>query len=172
MNSLTRRVEQRAANMAAMMLHLGIWPETSSGGLVMESAIRTCFFCRRADRCSHWLADCKVDPMAWQRFCPNAKLFTRLRRKSVEEMLYDPRSSSSWRVMACGGRTWSSCSRTCGRARTPGAVPPARGSRLEHEERSRPLLLRRHARPGASSRTHASSHPESPGAGRAGDQEL
>ena len=28
--------------------------------------------------------------MAWQRFCPNAKLFTCLRRKPVEEMLDDP----------------------------------------------------------------------------------
>jgi hypothetical protein len=90
MTTLTRRVEQRAANMAAMMLHLGIWPETSFAGLPMESAIRTCFFCREADRCSHWLADSKADPTAWQGFCPNAKLFTRLRHKPVEEMLDDP----------------------------------------------------------------------------------
>ena len=90
MTTLTRRVEQRAVNMAAMMLHLGIWPETSFAGLPMESAIRTCFFCRQADRCSHWLADSKADPMAWQRFCPNAKLFTCPRRKPVEEMLDDP----------------------------------------------------------------------------------
>ena len=90
MTTFTRRVEQRAANMAAMMLHLGIWPETSFACLPMASAIRTCFFCRQADRCSHWLADSKADPIAWQRFCPNAKLFTRLRHKSLEEMLADP----------------------------------------------------------------------------------
>jgi len=90
MTTLTRRVEQRAVNMAAMMLHLGIWPETSFAGLPMESAIRTCFFCRQADRCNHWLADTKADPSAWQRFCPNAKLFTCLRRRPVEEMLDDP----------------------------------------------------------------------------------
>jgi hypothetical protein len=90
MTTFTRRVEQRAANMAAMMLHLGIWPETSFADLPMESAIRTCFFCRQVDWCSHWLADSKADPIAWQRFCPNAKLFTRLRRKPVEEILDDP----------------------------------------------------------------------------------
>jgi hypothetical protein len=90
MTTFPRDVEQRAVNMAAMMLHLGIWPETSFAGLPMESAIRSCLFCREADRCSHWLADSKADPMAWQRFCPHAKLFTRLRHKPVEEMLDDP----------------------------------------------------------------------------------
>jgi hypothetical protein len=90
MTTLTRRVEQRAVNMAAMMLHLGIWPEASFAGLPMESAIRTCFLCRQANRCSQWLADTEADPSAWQRFCPNAMLFMDLRRKPVEEMLDDP----------------------------------------------------------------------------------
>jgi len=90
MTTLTRRVEQRAVNMAAMMLHLGIWPEASFAGLPMESAIRTCFFCDQADRCRQWLADTAADPSAWQRFCPNAKLFMGLRRKLVEEILDDP----------------------------------------------------------------------------------
>jgi len=90
MTTLTPWVEQRAANMAAMMLHLGIWPESSFAGLPMESAIRTCFFCRQADRCGEWLADAEADPTAWQRFCPNSELFTRLVRQPVEEMLDDP----------------------------------------------------------------------------------
>lgn len=90
MTTLTWRVEQRAVNMAAMMLHLGIWPETSFAGLPMESAIRTCFLCPQADRCSDWLVDSKAHPMAWQRFCPNAKLFTLLCHKPIEEMLDDP----------------------------------------------------------------------------------
>lgn len=90
MTPLTPRVEQRAVNMAAMMFHLGIWPETSFSGLPMESAIRTCFFCRQANRCSLWLADTEADPLAWERFCPNAKLFAGLRRKPVDEMLDDP----------------------------------------------------------------------------------
>jgi hypothetical protein len=46
--------------------------------------------CRQADRCNDWLADSNADPVAWQRFCPNAKLFTHLGRKPVEEMLDDP----------------------------------------------------------------------------------
>lgn len=90
MTTLTRRVEQRAVNMAAMMLHLGIWPEASFDGLPMESAMRTCLFCGQADRCSRWLADTEADPSAWQRFCANAELFAGLRRKPVEEMLDDP----------------------------------------------------------------------------------
>ena len=90
MTTFTRRVEQRAVNMAAMMRHLGIWPETSFEGLPIESAIRTCFFCGEVDQCSHWLGDSEADPTAWQQFCPNAKLFTRLRHKPVEEMLDDP----------------------------------------------------------------------------------
>jgi hypothetical protein len=90
MTTLTPRVEQRAANMAAMMRHLGIWPDSSFAGLPMESAIRNCFFCREVDRCSAWLADSEADPLAWQRFCPNAELFAALRRKPIDEMLDDP----------------------------------------------------------------------------------
>jgi Family of unknown function (DUF6455) len=90
MTTLSRRVEQRAANMAAMMRHLGIWPETSFADLPMESAIRSCLFCGQVDRCSHWLADSKADPTAWQQFCPNAELFARLRHKPIEELLDDP----------------------------------------------------------------------------------
>jgi hypothetical protein len=76
--------------MAAMMLHLGIWPESSFAGLPMEDAIRTCLFCAEADRCRHWLADTAAEPSAWQRFCPNAELFAALRQRPVEEMLDDP----------------------------------------------------------------------------------
>jgi hypothetical protein len=90
MTTLPHRVEQRARDMAAMMLRLGIWPETSFAGLPMADAIHTCRLCREADRCRHWLADTAADPSAWQRFCPNAQLFTALRRRPVEEMLDDP----------------------------------------------------------------------------------
>jgi Family of unknown function (DUF6455) len=90
MTALTRSVEQRAVNMAAMMLHLGIWPETSFAGLPMEDAIRTCLFCRAGDRCRHWLADSAADPSAWQRFCPNAERFASLRRQPVDKLLDDP----------------------------------------------------------------------------------
>ena len=90
MTTLTPKVEERAANMAAMMLHLGIWPESSFAGLPMESAIRNCLFCREVDRCREWLADSEADPAGWQRFCPNAQLFAALIRKPVEEMLDDP----------------------------------------------------------------------------------
>jgi hypothetical protein len=90
MTTLTPKVEERAANMAAMMLHLGIWPETSFAGLPMESAIRACCLCREVDRCRAWLADPEADPLAWQRFCPNAELFAALIRKPVDEMLDDP----------------------------------------------------------------------------------
>ena len=90
MTTLTPWVEQRAVNMAAMMLRLGIWPETSFAGLPMEHAIRTCLSCRQADRCGAWLADAAAEPTAWQRFCPNAGLFARLVRQPVEEMLDDP----------------------------------------------------------------------------------
>ena len=90
MTTLPQNVEQRAVNMAAMMLHLGVWPATSFAGLPMEDAIGTCLFCTEADRCRRWLADTAADPSAWQRFCPNAELFAALRRRPVEEMLDDP----------------------------------------------------------------------------------
>jgi hypothetical protein len=70
MTTLTRRVEQRAANMAAMMLHLDIWPETSFADLPMESAIRACCLCREVDQCSHWLAHSKADPIGLAAILP------------------------------------------------------------------------------------------------------
>jgi Family of unknown function (DUF6455) len=90
MTTLTQSVEQRAANIAALMLRLGIWPGTSCAGPPMANAIRRCFSCRQAERCNDWLAGSQADPSAWQRFCPNAELFKRLGRQPAEQMLDDP----------------------------------------------------------------------------------
>ena len=90
MASVPRSVAQRARNMAAMMRRLGIWPDDSFAGLQMETAIGNCLGCREAGRCGRWLADPEPDPQDWQRFCPNAELFARLRGGSVDDLLDDP----------------------------------------------------------------------------------
>lgn len=90
MATLPRSVARRACNMAAMMRHLGIWPDAAFTGLPMETAIGNCLGCREAGRCGRWLADPEADPLAWRRFCPNAELFARLRSGSIDELLDDP----------------------------------------------------------------------------------